>query len=336
MSVTDSPRSTKSSIAAVDSRRPFPHRGAPASLRSKSCVGVGALLGIFTLLTAVRNAALFRSGLEEHDQWTLSGLASAPPVTSTDITSSKPKFAVVSGFVTKESKKRPRVDDKFLPHLLNKACYCELWGYDYIFNQTWGFPDEIRSPTTKSGKGAHWLDYGTWHRVPHMVAAMDAGYEWVLYADVDYIFQDMMLPLESFLKQWEHHGKQNVHVFLPDDDNTLFTFSAFAVMIRNSDFGRKLLQNWLKFAHGVCPNSNFPTTPGKCSWTDSDQPSLWCALAQTHHDFCPEQGGDCNAKCTEEAHLNATRVVGPELNVHMRKVGAAKEADLSKVPDGKV
>jgi hypothetical protein len=182
---------------------------------------------------------------------------------------------------------------------------------------------------------ANWLNYGTWHRVPHILAAMDAGYEWVLYADIDYIFQDMMLPLEGFVKQWEHYGKQNVHVFVPNDYNNYFTFSAFAVMIRNSNFGRRLVQNWLQFSYGLCPRGNFPSIPGEYAWTDSDQPGLWYALAQTHYQFYPELGGNYEAKCTKEGYLNTTRFMGPELNVYMEKVGAVKSANLSNVPNGK-
>lgn len=245
-------------------------------------------------------------------------------------------IAVLSGFVTKKSSDyspQPRIESRFIPHLINKACYCELWGYDYIFNQTWGFPDYIRSASDVSSDGPHWLDYGMWHRVPHIRAVMDAGYEWVLYADIDYVFQDMMLPLEAFLKQWDHYGKSNVHVFLPDDDNSLFTFSSFAIMVRNSDFGRKLLDNWWDFGKGLCPNGNFPTKPGKYSWTDSDQPGLWYALAKTHHDFYPEQSGGYDISCTKNGYLNTTRFMGPELNTYMRKVRAIKSEDLSKVPN---
>jgi hypothetical protein len=45
------------------------------------------------------------------------------------------------------------------------------------------------------------------------------------------------MPLESFLKDWQLHNTTNVHVFVPDYWDNLFTFSAFAVMIHNSRFG---------------------------------------------------------------------------------------------------
>jgi hypothetical protein len=85
----------------------------------------------------------------------------------------------------------------------------------------------------------------------------------------------------------------------------------------------------------MCPKGNFPTTPGKYVWTDSDQPGLWYALAKTHHDFCPEQGGGFEVKCTEKGYLNTSRFMGPELNNYMKKVRAIKSKDLSKVPNGK-
>ena len=115
----------------------------------------------------------------------------------------RPRFAVLSGFVTKDtSKNAPRVASTLLDHLVNKACYADLWGYDHIFNTTWGFD--------KSLADRHWLDYGTWHRVPHMQAAL-SKYEWILYADNDYVFQDLTRPLDSFIKEWELYGKHDVH-----------------------------------------------------------------------------------------------------------------------------
>lgn len=179
------------------------------------------------------------------------------------------RIAIISGFVSppSEAGPPPRVGDSLMDHMLNKVCYADLWGYDFIFNTTWGFD--------KNTTGRHWISYGTWHRVPHMIAAMDQGYEWVLYADTDYVIQDIGLPLESFFKEWELYGKNNVHVFVPTDGYPYYTFSAFAVLIRNSPFGRRLLENWMELAYGLCPNGNFESIPGTYSWTDSDQPGLW-------------------------------------------------------------
>lgn len=271
------------------------------------------------------------SDVRQHRQLLDSGVHPQPAARSKKL---QPKFAVVSGFVSKQTRAATRstVDKMYMGHLINKACYCDLWGYDFIFNQSWGFP--VRSPTTQSPNGPHWLDYGTWHRVPHIQSAMDAGYEWVLYADVDYVFQDMTLPLESFVKEWSHLGKHNVQVFVPCDGNNLFTFSAFAILIRNSDFGRRLVKNWIKISHGLCPNGNFPSKPGEYSWSDSDQPGLWYALAQTHHEFYPEKGGNFTPKCNQDGYLGTARLMGQELNEYMQRVGAVKSADLSIVPDG--
>lgn len=204
------------------------------------------------------------------------------------------RIAIVSGFVT--SKKGfhqgnadiahvPRISKSIMPHMLNKQCYARFWGYDYIFNTTWGYPDEKKNisdnVTSTDGKPQHkrhWLEYGTWHRVPHMIAAMEQGYDWVLYADTDYVFQDMTVSLESLVKELELYGKQNVSVIVPTDynDEEYYTFSAFTVMIRNDAFGRAVLQNWLDFAHGLCPRGNFRNSvAGKYEWTESDQPGLW-------------------------------------------------------------
>lgn len=181
------------------------------------------------------------------------------------------KFAVISSFIAGPQSytggQNSRIEDSLIDHMLNKACYCDLWGYDFIFNTTWGFD--------KNTTGRYWLDYGTWHRVPHMLAAMDQGYEWILYADTDFVFQDLTVPIESFLKDWQLHNKSDVHVLVPSDWIPYYTFSAFAVMIRNSLFGRRLLENWMDLAQGLCPNGNFHNGPRNYEWGDSDQPGLW-------------------------------------------------------------
>lgn len=243
----------------------------------------------------------------------------------------RPRFAVISGFVTKDtSANAPRVGSTLLDHLVNKACYTDLWGYDYIFNTTWGFD--------KSLADRHWLDYGTWHRVPHMQAAL-AKYEWILYADTDYVFQDLTMPLDSFLKEWELYGKNDVHVLVPDDMNTYYTFSAFAVFIRNSPFGHRLLENWMELAKGLCKNGNFPSVPGVYEWGDSDQPGLWYALAKTHAEFYPRDDFDYQIACNNTTGLVETnRFLGPELNQYMEKVKAVLGShgnELTKIQSGK-
>jgi hypothetical protein len=300
--------------------------------------GIGLVFLAAIHFTLSTDQALQYARRDHYGRYGSSSTQNHTELRSGDFNRTRSKIAVISGFVTKDtSDNRARVASEYLPHLVNKACYCNLWGYDFIFNTTWGFPDEIRSIEDQSAQ-RHWLDFGTWHRVPHMMAALDAGYEWILYADVDYVFQDLSLPLESFMKDWELHGKSNVHVFVPADNADLFTFSAYAVMIKNSSFGRRLLENWLKMSHGLCPNGNFASSPGEYSWELSDQPGLWYALAQTHTDFYgsnSDEGNRYKVICNETTGLAATgRVFGPELNQYMGKVGAVKSADLSKVPDG--
>ena len=172
-----------------------------------------------------------------------------------------------------------------------------------------------------------------------MQAAL-AKYKWILYADVDYAVQDLTIPLESFLKEWELHGKNNIHVLVPNDGNLLHTFSAFAaVFIRNSPFGHRLLENWMELGKGLCKNGNFPSNPGKYGWSDSDQPGLWYALAKTHSEFFPQDGVKYQIECNKTTGLAVTgRFTGPELNNYMQKVNAvlgSHGTDLIKVPDGK-
>ena len=180
-----------------------------------------------------------------------------------------------------------RISDKYLDYVINKNCYAELWGYDFILNTTFGFAD---GPFDKPGR-PFWLQYGNWHRVPHIRAAIN-DYDWILYSDLDFVIKDLTRPIESFIKQWILYGKNNVHVFVPPKNKKSIVFSTFAILVRNSDFGRALLRNWEEFGRGLCPNGTFEVhNPaqmdilGQIKWEFTDQPGLWYALLQTSIDF---------------------------------------------------
>jgi hypothetical protein len=276
----------------------------------------------------------------------------SPP--STPLESRKrPKIAIMSGFVpstqTKTGGKFTKFDD-----LINKACYAHIWGYDFIFNTTDGFSDH---PT----EHRHWLTYGTWHRVPHVQSILP-DYDWVLYADTDYLIKDVTRPLESFLNEFEFYGK-SPDIFLPRDGEhqpaNWFAFSAFAFLIKSSPFSTRLLQNWMEFAFGLCPAGNYRTNKKAYSWTDSDQPGLWYALTKTHMEFFPppnntnQEISGMKARRSTPLHLEADlhtcnkttgliesthhdRTFGPDLQQYFRDihaVGGNFGSDLSRVPD---
>lgn len=252
----------------------------------------------------------------------------------------KGRIAIISGFVTKDqSQDRPRMKEYFMNHVINKACYSTLWGYDYILNTTWGFDQAMRSRNDTVNEANHnqryWLDYGTWHRVPHMIAGLDAGYEWVVYADIDWVVQDLAVPVQTLMKEWEHHGKTNVHIFVPSDDGVQTrVFSAFVVMVRNSEFGRAFLDNWMKFARGLCPNGNFPKRD-EYSWEDSDQPGIWYSLAKTHSDFYAKtEAHKYSLICNTTTGLIQTNYsMAPELNNYTLLANLTKHADWNRIPD---
>jgi hypothetical protein len=135
-----------------------------------------------------------------------------------------------------------------------------------------------------------WLKFGAWERASHLQAALP-NYDWVLYGDLDYIIKDMSRPIESFIQELHQNGKTHAHVIVPtdhyDDDYRPVEFSSFALLIRNSPFGRRVLENWRKFALGICPNGNFESYDGKYIWYHSDQPGLWYGLMKTHMEFHP-------------------------------------------------
>jgi hypothetical protein len=179
--------------------------------------------------------------------------------------------------------------------LINRACYCHLWNYDCIFNQTQELTllADINNNNNTNSSHRWWLQFGCWERVAHLQAILPK-YDWVLYGDLDYIIKDMSRPIESFLRELELHGhKDTVHVIVPTNPTNL-VFSSFAVLIRNSPFGRKVIQNWREFGMGLCPNGNFaPRKPNnEYHWSHSDQPGLWYALMKTHMEFFPNKNRD--------------------------------------------
>jgi hypothetical protein len=241
----------------------------------------------------------------------------------------KPRIAIISSFLMGGQSSTSKVKD--LDHLINKACYAKLWGYDFIFNMTYGFDKQV----DEEQGGAYWLNYGTWHRVPHIRDRIN-DYDWVLYADTDYIFHDMKTPLDSFFKNWEFHGL-DPSVFVPKDfDDHLYTFSAFVVLIKNDPFGRRLLDYWMEFGRGICTDGNLVAKPRPYTWEDSDQPGLWYALTQTHKEFFPSDNITTKPICNETSGLiDTSRAFGHEMNRYFSQTGVIMGSDgseLRKVP----
>jgi hypothetical protein len=233
-----------------------------------------------------------------------------------------PKIALLTSFIKSPMWSKEQFEEKIVflkDHLINKACYCKMWSYDCLLNQTQELTllaHDVDSVVTKKhmerNKNAQkkhrahpwWLKFGCWDRVAHLQAALP-NYDWVLYGDMDYIVKDMSRPIESFIQELHQNGKTEAHVIVPsdfnDDDPRPEGFSSFAVLVRNSPFGRKVLENWRKFALGICPNGNFESADQSYQWYHSDQPGLWYALIKTHMDFHPN-----NASLPEIATCNKT------------------------------
>ena len=229
-------------------------------------------------------------------------ISDIPKKKLSDNNAAAPRIALLSSFIRSDmwtenanKKMKPLVD-----HMINRMCYCHLWNYDCIFNQTQDLtlnhidhdhmnlePSLTQPISSSSNVDRWWLKFGCWERVTHLIAALPK-YDWVLYGDLDYIVKDMTKPIESFLKEFELQGK-DAHVLLPSDTNGDHTgaFSSFALLVRHSPFGMKLLENWMKFALGICPNGNFASQTKEYDWIHSDQPGLWYALMKTHMDFYP-------------------------------------------------
>jgi hypothetical protein len=245
----------------------------------------------------------------------------------------RPKIGIVSSYISSTMWKGSPTKISELDHLINKACYSKLWGYDFIFNMTPGYGAELTD-------SRHWLEYGCWHRVPQLQAALP-NYDWILYGDIDYVIKDLTRPLESFLNELDLYGHKNVHIILPSDsdDRGQYAFSSYAIMVRNSPFGHRLLEHWMAYGMGLCPNGNHKSIKGKYDWTDGDQSGLWYALIKTHMDFNPgfKYHPSNFPICNETSGLLADGQGGPwhAISGYFNKNGAKRGssgAALGKVP----
>jgi hypothetical protein len=162
-------------------------------------------------------------------------------------------------------------------------------------------------------------------------------YDWILYADTDFMIHDFTIPIESFFASWKLNNRTPSLLFPRDlkNPNHIFAFSAFALMVKNSDFGIRTLDNWKEFAHGICENGNLSPKPRAYTWEDSDQPGIWYSIVKTHLDFFPEfhlEKPICN---NNTGLVDTIRAFGPELNKYCAQIGAKSGAfgnDLKEVP----
>jgi len=260
------------------------------------------------------------------------------------------KIGIVSSYIETDMwKNKEQKLNVVLDHITNKQCYCHLWNYNCILNQTRelstnAIMHEIvqskTNPIKDDLKNKWWLRFGTWERVPHIQATLPHN-DWVLYTDMDYIFKDFSRPIESFIRELDLHGKKNVHVILPTDRaaNSVEAFSAFATLIKNSPFGRRVMENWRDFAMGICPNGNFASKNREYDWQHSDQPGLWYALMKTHMEYFPNENLPPSIiECDNNTGLIDDSSTGPWLGfqdyfVRNGYVNGNYGLDLDKVPD---
>eukprot|EP00525_Craspedostauros_australis_P008740 CAMPEP_0198110602 /NCGR_PEP_ID=MMETSP1442-20131203/2619_1 /TAXON_ID= /ORGANISM="Craspedostauros australis, Strain CCMP3328" /LENGTH=439 /DNA_ID=CAMNT_0043766735 /DNA_START=44 /DNA_END=1363 /DNA_ORIENTATION=- len=224
----------------------------------------------------------------------------------------RPRIALLSSFVPSLGADTRL---KELKHMVNKACYAYLWDYDLIVNQTESF-------TQQQKDASPWLNFGHWNRVPHLQAIID-DYDWVMYADADHYFRDLSFPLESFLREFKVYN-QTPSVFVPTDDINTFHFSSFAVLVKNSPFGKRMLDNWMKFGNGLCRRGNkrvrIQRNGPLYKWQHSDQPGLWFSLVQTYEDFY--QTGNMQPICNKKTgFMNSPNAYIDEINEYFKQAG---------------
>ena len=194
------------------------------------------------------------------------------------------RIALMSGFVSQKDASPPvQMEENYFDYMINKACYSYIWGYDFIFNTTYGFDESYPK--------WHWLNFGTWNKVKHIRSRIEE-YDYIFYTDTDFFIHDIMRPVESFVHEFELHGKTNVQLFLPQDwfFSDVFLFSAFAFLMRNSKFSLDILKYWDDFARGMCPRGNLNMTSSEeYTWYDADQPGFWYAIIRAYADHFPDR-----------------------------------------------
>ena len=187
-------------------------------------------------------------------------------------------------------------------------------------------------------KERQWLNYGAWHRAPNLRDRIE-DYEWILYGDLDYAIRDVTKPIESIIAELDLANKVNVSVVLPMDiPGNGYVFSSYAVLVKNSPFGIRLLDNWIKVGKGLCPNGNFKNSGSRYRWEDSDQPGLWASLIMTHMEFFPRYDDPKFPVCDNETGLideMGNRAYLDEIAAYFKRRNATlgNHGDaLSKVP----
>ncbi|KAG5175134.1 hypothetical protein JKP88DRAFT_265920 [Tribonema minus] len=97
---------------------------------------------------------------------------------------------------------------------------------------------------------------------PYLIRKWLPRYDWVLWLDLDFMVTDMSRRIETFIERLNHH----VHILVPQDQNTVMFFSAYALLIRNSEESRVMVDDWFKLKDS-CPFAMY-----------DDQSRLYAAL----------------------------------------------------------
>jgi len=252
------------------------------------------------------------------------------------------RFAILLSFVpSKMWEHQPLL--RSMEAIINKACYARLWNYDFFIRTTDEFKGQYTANITSPDQNATrpWLQFGAWNRVPHLQTLMDSNkYDWIMYGDDDLLIRDMSTPLESLLQEIQLFGRyQSVSAILPTDfiEHDQLCFSSFAILLKNSPFGREILERWREFGMGLCAKGNYKSNDiTQYSWVDSDQPGLWYALAKAHQArYYPNEEPLNWFRCNNETGYLAEGANGFTMSNYFRERGYIKGhsgPDLASVP----
>ncbi|CAM9637775.1 unnamed protein product, partial [Discosporangium mesarthrocarpum] len=137
---------------------------------------------------------------------------------------------------------------RFKEYFANKDCYARTHNYDLIIdsrNHVEGMGFYVNGETGERG------DTNVHFNKPYLIRKWLPHYDWLLWLDMDTLVVDFGKKIEAFI---EEIGGQSgdIHVLVPQDQNSVYFFSAYALLLRNSPETMAMVEDWFQLKD-TCP-----------------------------------------------------------------------------------
>ncbi|CAM9339605.1 unnamed protein product, partial [Phaeothamnion confervicola] len=160
----------------------------------------------------------------------------------------RPRIAIVTNAVTfPYSERKLHTWTRYNEFFANKDCYARRHGYDLIVdyrNHVDGMGFYVDPATGERGPtNVHF-------NKPWLLRKWLPHYDWVLWLDLDTLVLDMERPIETFI---DALGPEN-HILLPQEQMSVYFFSAYALLLRNSPEALAMVDDWFSLKD-CCPHA---------------------------------------------------------------------------------